>query len=81
VVEIDSFHFFPRYKLKKLFASQPTLNYCLGGRKNIIEPASYKSGMHNIRPVGQMWPVEALYPACKAHDFAYLACLFPKNIL
>ncbi len=36
---------------------------------------SFKPGMQNIRPA------EAFYPARKAHDFAYLARLFPKNIL
>ncbi len=41
----------------------------------------FKAGVHNIRPAGQMWPAEAFYMAHKAHNLAYLAWLFHKNIL
>ncbi len=41
----------------------------------------FKAGVHNIRLAGQMWPAEAFFLACKAHNLANLACLFPKNIL
>ncbi len=37
-----------------------------------------KADMLNIQ---QMWPAEAFYLARKAQDFAFVACIFPKNIL
>ena len=35
--------------------------------------------MHNIWPVGQMWPAEAFYLARKAQNFILKACLLEKT--
>ncbi len=42
---------------------------------------SSKSGMYNIRPVGQIWPSKTLNVVRKAQNLVYLACFFYKNIL
>ena len=37
---------------------------------------SYRAGMHNIRPAGQMWPGEAFNLACKSNiSCIQLVCL------
>jgi hypothetical protein len=46
-----------------------------------VAKCPHRAGVHNIRPAGQIWLAEVLYLALKAHNSAYLAWLFPKNIL
>jgi len=49
---------------------------------SFIKPIKYfKSGMHNIRPAGQMWPVEAFNLGRKTLNFVYFAFFFGKNTL
>ncbi len=43
--------------------------------------ASFRTGMHNIWPAGQMWPAEAFNLAREAQNFVYLACFFHEKIL
>jgi len=40
-----------------------------------------RAGMHNIRPTGQMWPMEAFNLAREAPNCVYFACFFDKNTL
>ncbi len=39
----------------------------------------FSTGMHNIRPAGQMWPAETFDLAREALIFVYLACFFMKT--
>ena len=40
-----------------------------------------KSGMRNIRPADQMWPVEAFSLTRKTSSYVFSACLFERSIL
>jgi len=40
---------------------------------------SDKASMHNIRPAGQLWPVETFNMAGTTPNFVYFACHFEKN--
>ncbi len=47
----------------------------------LVAILSFKAGMHNIRPAGQMWPAKPCDLARKALNFVYFACFFDKNTL
>jgi len=47
----------------------------------LVAILSFKAGMHNIRPAGQMWPLEAFYMARNPKTFALSARLLDRNKL
>ncbi len=76
-------HFHTANKLKNIslcFVLIPSAPKC-SERFRLYKLSSLRPDMHNIRPAGQMWPAEAFYLARKAQDFAFVAFIFPRNIL
>jgi len=56
-----------------------TLSYDKGLHKMLMKlvdnrEIGFRSGMHNIRPTGQMWPVKAFNMARATPNFVYFTC-------
>ena len=47
--------------------------YRKASQMTFVHKSCSKSGMHNIRPAGQMWPAKAFNLACLAKHFVLLA--------